>query len=167
MGNNDNSSSKDIHDEEEQSEQKLQLHVFLSARKFPINFGGIQAILRQQNEFMLTQNATSKEICSKVCRNKIVSPLQSGFVPGRFICENGMILHNTKLIAIHLSSDTIIALLLDQEKAYDRVYLEYLLAVMHKFNLPIKIIHSLLTLLFSTQTNINIINGHISNSFIT
>ncbi|KAL7312195.1 hypothetical protein PS15m_007989 [Mucor circinelloides] len=60
MDNNDNSSSKDIHDQEEQSEQKLQLHVFLSARKFPFNVGDIQAILRQQNEFMRTQNATAK-----------------------------------------------------------------------------------------------------------
>ena len=97
--------------------------------------------------------------------NKIICPQQSGFMPGRFIGENGMILHNTKLIANQQSSDTI-ALLLDQEKAYDRLHPEYLRAVMHKFNLPTNVIHSLLTLLFSTQIHINI-NGHISHSFIT
>jgi len=97
--------------------------------------------------------------------NKLICPQQSGFMPGRFIGENGMMLHNTKLIATQQSSESI-ALLLDQEKAYDRVHPEYLRAVMSQFNIPTNITHSLLTLLFSTQIHINI-NGHISHSFIT
>ncbi|KAK4518783.1 uncharacterized protein ATC70_009006 [Mucor velutinosus] len=97
--------------------------------------------------------------------NKIICPQQSGFMPGRFIGDNGMILHNTRLIAAETSSDSI-ALLLDQEKAYDRIHPDYLRAVMQRFNMPTNIIHSLLTLFFSTQIHINI-NGHISTDYIT
>ncbi|KAK4512809.1 uncharacterized protein ATC70_003517 [Mucor velutinosus] len=86
-------------------------------------------------------------------------------MPGRSIGNNGMILNNTRLIAAETSSNCI-ALLLDQEKTYDRIHPDYLLAVMHRFNLPTNIIHSLITLLFSTQIHINI-NGHISTSSIT
>lgn len=84
---------------------------------------------------------------------------------GRFIGDNGMILHNIRLIASEQSSDSI-ALLLDQEKAYDRIHPNYLRAVMSRFNLPTNIIHSWLTLFFSTRIHINI-NGHISASTIT
>ncbi|CEP09530.1 hypothetical protein, partial, partial [Parasitella parasitica] len=48
--------------------------------------------------------------------NQLISKQQSGFMPGRFIGDNGMILHATKLIAERQSSSCI-ALLLDQEKA--------------------------------------------------
>lgn len=96
--------------------------------------------------------------------NKIISPQQSGFMPGRFIGDNGMILHNTRLIASEQSSESI-ALLLDQEKAYDRIHPDYLRAIMQRFNMPTNIIHSLLTLFFSTRIHINI-NGHISANHI-
>ena len=92
--------------------------------------------------------------------NRLVSPQQSGFMPGRFIGDNGMILYTTKLLAAEMTSDHI-ALLLDQEKAYDRIHPTYLRAVMHRFNIPPAIIYSLLTLLFSTEIHINI-NGHVS-----
>ncbi|EPB83147.1 hypothetical protein HMPREF1544_10132 [Mucor circinelloides 1006PhL] len=66
---NGNSSDEDILDEEEQSQQELQLHVFLSALKSIINVGDIQAILRQQNELMHTQQElmrTQNAILNKV-----------------------------------------------------------------------------------------------------
>ncbi|CEP16173.1 hypothetical protein [Parasitella parasitica] len=50
--------------------------------------------------------------------NKLICPQQSGFMPGRFTGENGLIFQTTKLIGAQQSSETI-ALLLDQEKAYD------------------------------------------------
>ncbi|CEP09838.1 hypothetical protein, partial, partial [Parasitella parasitica] len=78
--------------------------------------------------------------------------------------DNGMILHCTKLLANQMSSDHI-ALLLDQEKAYDRIHPTYLQAVMQRFNIPSSITHSLLTLLFSTEIHINI-NGHVSKDHI-
>lgn len=96
--------------------------------------------------------------------NRLICPQQSGFMPGRFIGDNGMILQSTKLIATHQSSEHI-ALLLDQEKAYDRIHPAYLRAVMQRFNIPTTIIHSLLTLLFSTEIHINI-NGHVSQQHI-
>lgn len=59
---NGNSSGEDILDEEEQSQQESQLHVFLSALKSIINVGDIQAILRQQNELMRNQNAILNKV---------------------------------------------------------------------------------------------------------
>ncbi|CEP12136.1 hypothetical protein [Parasitella parasitica] len=56
-------------------------------------------------------------------------------MPGRFIGDNGLTLQLTKLIANQTSSDCI-ALILDQEKAYDRVHTTtYLRAVMQRFNI--------------------------------
>ncbi|CEP16727.1 hypothetical protein [Parasitella parasitica] len=51
--------------------------------------------------------------------NHLISKQQAGF-----IVDNGMILHATKLYAERRSSSCI-ALLLDKEKAYDRIHLDY------------------------------------------
>ncbi|KAG1387126.1 hypothetical protein G6F60_014235 [Rhizopus arrhizus] len=52
-----------------------------------------------------------------------------------------------------------IALLLDQEKAYDRVHPIYLRSVLLKFGFPPEFIASLLGLFFGNRVRINI-NGH-------
>lgn len=62
VDNGNSSSDEDILDEEEQSQQELQLHVVLSALKSVVNVGDIQAILRQQNELMRTQNAILNKV---------------------------------------------------------------------------------------------------------
>ncbi|CEP07078.1 hypothetical protein [Parasitella parasitica] len=83
---------------------------------------------------------------------------------GQFIQMRTANLQTTILIAAQHPSDCV-ALLLDQEKAYDRIHPEYLREVMQRFDIPSDLIHSLPTLLFSTQIHINI-NGHIPESHI-
>jgi hypothetical protein len=52
-----------------------------------------------------------------------------------------------------------IGLLLDQEKAYDRVHPAYLSAIMTRFGIPGTMIVSITNLFFSTQIQINV-NGN-------
>lgn len=92
-----------------------------------------------------------------------ISSHQLGFMPKRFIGENGMLLQTIQSIATDTNSDSI-ALLLDQEKAYDRVHFEYLRAMMKAFNLPDSIIHTLITLFSNTQIRINV-NGFLTEPF--
>ncbi|KAG1061168.1 hypothetical protein G6F42_027751 [Rhizopus arrhizus] len=83
----------------------------------------------------------------------------------RFICEPAMTLHCAQTLATATASNSI-ALLLDQEKAYDRVNLEYLTAVLHAYNLPHQLTHSQLSLFGHTQVRVNV-NGFLSESFST
>ncbi|KAG2198727.1 hypothetical protein INT47_005412 [Mucor saturninus] len=92
--------------------------------------------------------------------NDLISPQQMGFMPSRFIGENGKTLQTVMSIAEHTSSKTI-GLLLDQEKAYDRIHPTYLARMMNKFGIPSSIISSLCTLFFTTEIYIDI-NGHLS-----
>ena len=69
-------------------------------------------------------------------------------------------LQNAQANATYTDSKTI-ALLLDQEKAYDRVHPEYLARAMATFKISSSIIHSITHLFFSTQIQVNI-NGHVS-----
>lgn len=91
-----------------------------------------------------------------------ISTNQLGFMPKRFIGENGMLLQTTQAIATD-SKSTSIALLLDQEKAYDRVHFDYLATVMKAFNIPDSIIHSIITLFSETRIQVNI-NGFLTEA---
>ncbi|GAN11867.1 conserved hypothetical protein, partial [Mucor ambiguus] len=106
----------------------------------------------------------------------LISRHQLGFIPGRFIAENGMacqlIMEDAQrkwAIAeqqgddptfSHLDID--IGLLLDQEKAYDRVNLEYLKKVLAKFGFPRPLIKCINKLMGDNVIRINI-NGHLSS----
>lgn len=92
--------------------------------------------------------------------NDLISPQQMEFLPGRFIGENGKTLQTVMAIAEHTLPNTI-GLLLDQEKAYDRIHPSYLARMMTKFGIPSPIKESLCTLFFNTMIHINI-NGHLS-----
>ncbi|KAG1258817.1 hypothetical protein G6F68_008538 [Rhizopus microsporus] len=96
--------------------------------------------------------------------NRLISPQQLGFMPGRFIGENGKLLNVVMSVAEKTSSQAI-GLLLDQEKAYDRIHPEYLRQSMSVLGIPSAVIDSLCTLFFSTSIRINV-NGHLSDSFI-
>ena len=87
-----------------------------------------------------------------------------GFMPHRFIGENGKILQTVMSLAEHTSHNGI-GLLLDQEKAYDRIHPLYLGQVMTRFGIPSKVIHSISSLFFNTRIHINI-NGHISEPIL-
>jgi hypothetical protein len=78
--------------------------------------------------------------------NKI-SRQQLGFMPNRFIAEHGLQLSTIKMIAQHQKSQSI-ALMLDQEKAYDRIHPEYLASTMKQFGIPHTLIQSIITLFF-------------------
>ncbi|KAG1028039.1 hypothetical protein G6F26_002915 [Rhizopus arrhizus] len=96
--------------------------------------------------------------------NRLISLQQLGFMPGRFIGENGKLLNVVMSVAEKTSSQAI-GLLLDQEKAYDRIHPEYLRQSMSVLGIPSAVIDSLCTLFFSTSIRINV-NGHLSDSFI-
>ncbi|KAK4521179.1 uncharacterized protein ATC70_013124 [Mucor velutinosus] len=107
--------------------------------------------------------------------SNLISRQQLGFIPGRFIAENGMICQLLMEDAQRKWSiaeqqennptfstlDSDIGLLLDQEKAYDRVNLEYLTKVLRKFGFPRPLIKCISKLMGDNLIRINI-NGHLS-----
>ncbi|EIE89887.1 hypothetical protein RO3G_14598 [Rhizopus delemar RA 99-880] len=108
-----------------------------------------------------------KTLCSKLLNSriikraqKLVTPYQAGFLRGHFIADNGLLM---KLIMEHarLTSSDLVGLLLDQEKAYDRVHPAYLCKALHHFGFPPSIVQSLSTLFFNTGLHINV-NGFLS-----
>ncbi|KAG1572684.1 hypothetical protein G6F47_005257 [Rhizopus delemar] len=88
----------------------------------------------------------------------LINRCQTGFMPNRFITENGLVLN---IIMEHACKDNRqeIALLLDQEKAYDRVRPSYLRSVLLKFGFPTVLVNSLIGLFFSNRVNSN---GHLT-----
>jgi hypothetical protein len=91
----------------------------------------------------------------------IINRCQTGFMPNRFIAENGLVLNIVMEHARRCNRNDI-ALLLDQEKAYDRVHPSYLRAVMRKFGFPLVLVNSIIGLFFGNRVRINI-NGHFTN----
>jgi hypothetical protein len=94
-----------------------------------------------------------------ICQ-RIVNPFQTGFVKGRFIGDNGAlikcILDDAKLV-----QSSAFGLMLDQEKAYDRVHPLYLRATLLRFGFPIATVDCIVGLFFNTHISFNI-NGFIS-----
>lgn len=95
----------------------------------------------------------------------IISPQQTGFMPRRFIAEHGATLQTVTLLATAQKSSSI-ALLLDQNKAYDRIHPDYLSQVMEAFGIPSTITQCIISLFFTTQIQINV-NGHITQTPFT
>ncbi|KAG1546419.1 hypothetical protein G6F46_009806 [Rhizopus delemar] len=87
---------------------------------------------------------------------------QTGFMPERFIADNGA---TTRLIINIAERFKLpgIALLLDQEKAYDRVHPQYLKACLERFEFPSTLVTSILSLFFGTSLCINV-NGFLTTS---
>ncbi|KAG1049316.1 hypothetical protein G6F43_008349 [Rhizopus delemar] len=79
-------------------------------------------------------------------------------MPNRFIAENGLILNIAMEHAQRCKQEDV-ALLLDQEKAYDRVHLSYLKKVLLKFRFSPTLMSPLIALFFGNRVCINI-NGH-------
>ncbi|KAG0901624.1 hypothetical protein G6F33_013001 [Rhizopus arrhizus] len=90
----------------------------------------------------------------------LINRCQTGFMPNRFIAENGLMLN---IVMEHARKDNRqeIALLLDQEKAYDRVHPSYLRSVLLKFGFPTVLVNSLIGLFFGNRVRVNI-NGHLT-----
>lgn len=96
--------------------------------------------------------------------NKLLNPYQSGFIPGRFIGDNGFALSMVMEQARGFDSGGI-GLLLDQEKAYDRVHPDYLAAVLERFGFPATWIHCIQSLFFGNQVSVNI-NGFFTDAIL-
>lgn len=86
--------------------------------------------------------------------------VQTGFLLGKFISENGFAACLVIEYARHHHLPSV-GLLLDQEKAYDRVHPIYLHLILLPIGLPISLIISLCSLFFSTSISI-IVNGFLS-----
>ncbi|KAG1546735.1 hypothetical protein G6F49_010411 [Rhizopus delemar] len=85
---------------------------------------------------------------------------QTGFMPNRFIADNGATTRLVMDVAQRMKLPGI-ALLLDQEKAYDRVHPQYLQACLDKFGFPPSLVASIISLFFGTNLCINV------NGFLT
>lgn len=94
------------------------------------------------------------------CADSLVNPFQTGSIRRRFIADNG---HFMKLVMEHArtTNSSPIGLLLDQEKAYDRIHPEYLRRVMVRFGFsscPVNPTHQLFS---CTERQLNV-NGFLS-----
>ena len=112
---------------------------------------------------------TDAKVLTRIIANRLkpacgslICSIQTGFLPGRFIGDNGMIL-NTILADAALHEDKGVGLLLDQEKAYDRVHPEYLTKVLLRFGFPNTLVQTLRNLFLNTRIAVNI-NGHVSRA---
>jgi hypothetical protein len=87
-----------------------------------------------------------------------INQYQSGFLPHRFIAENGLAL---KLIMEQAETQGHegVGMLLDQEKAYDRVHPTYMEQTLLHFGFPVGFTRSICNLFFGNSVKINI-NGY-------
>lgn len=120
---------------------------------------------------------TDYKIFTRLLNNKIklisdglINKHQLGFLQGRYIAENGMkcqiIMEDAALDMARASqlnqfpvNGKAIGLLLDQEKAYDRVNLIYLRTILLRFGFPATIVDCIYKLMANNYIRINI-NGH-------
>jgi len=93
---------------------------------------------------------------------RIISPFQSGFLPNRFICDNGLAL-SMVLEQAQCYSHPDSGILLDQEKTYDRVNADYLCTVMHRFGFPEGFIFCVKQLFFGNNMFVNV-NGFFTSA---
>lgn len=98
----------------------------------------------------------------KKCLPKILHPDQKGFVPTRRL-EDAVIKASSLIDYCKIKNTPKYMILLDQEKAFDRVSREYLHAVIEKFNFPPKIKNAVKALYAVTTANISI-NGQLSTA---
>ncbi|KAG0763724.1 hypothetical protein G6F62_011136 [Rhizopus arrhizus] len=94
------------------------------------------------------------------CFNKLlpqlINPYQTVFLPNKLVSDNGwwnqVLMENLQNVAPELPQ---VAVLLDQEKAYDRVHPEYRQTMLSRFGFPDTLITAL-TRLFDTRISISV-----------
>ncbi|CEG77980.1 hypothetical protein RMATCC62417_12649 [Rhizopus microsporus] len=89
---------------------------------------------------------------------------QTGFFVERFIADNGLVTRLTMDIARRCRLPGI-ALLLDQEKAYDRVHPIYLRVCLLRFGFPTQFVDCIASLFFNTSLCVKV-NGFFSTAFV-
>ncbi|KAG1135747.1 hypothetical protein G6F37_012566 [Rhizopus arrhizus] len=97
----------------------------------------------------------------RLVMDNIINRYQTGFLADRFIAENGLVL-NILMEQAHVERRPEIGLLLDQEKAYDRVHPTYLCQTMLSFGFPESFVHSIGNLFFGNEVRINV-NGYFTD----
>lgn len=96
--------------------------------------------------------------------SQLLSPYQTGFLPKRFIADNFFLLKMIMTQAPTTAPDSI-GLLLDQEKAYDRVHPDYLRQVLIAFGFPPTLVQVIINLFFQNRVQVNV-NGHFTAPII-
>ncbi|KAG1137584.1 hypothetical protein G6F37_011126 [Rhizopus arrhizus] len=113
---------------------------------------------------------TDVKVFTRLLQSRMIRPSkelicqsQTGFLPEHFIGDNGLFL---QLIQTHasLSPAPDIRLMLDQEKAYDRVHPEYLTKVLLRFGFPETLVKTIINLFFGSKIQINV-NGFLTIEF--
>ncbi|KAG1136317.1 hypothetical protein G6F37_012049 [Rhizopus arrhizus] len=94
--------------------------------------------------------------------NNIIQCSQTGFMKGRFIGENGLLLH-LLLNQARYRQYPGIGLLLDQEKAYDRVNPQYLMKVMEAFGFRRQFLTCVHNFFFGNLIEVNV-NGYFTST---
>jgi hypothetical protein len=97
--------------------------------------------------------------------NSVISPTQTAFIPGRFILEGCVIVHEV-LHELKLRSDKGIIWKLDFEKAYDRVSWNFLFEVIERKGFPDRWLKWVEACVTGVKVCVNI-NGERSNFFRT
>ena len=118
------------------------------------NLRPIQLVCTDSKNFTRILNQRIMDVA-----DQIINPHQLGFMPGKYIAQTGlmvkMILENAA--AFYASSEYHHhGLLLDQQKAYDRVNLEYLEQVLLHYGFPLVFVQSLYSLFKYNRIHINV-----------
>jgi hypothetical protein len=101
--------------------------------------------------------------------NKIITPYQCGFLPGRYIGDHGMslqvIMDNARSASWRNSSNfaAYAGIMLDNAKAYDRVHPKYLSQVLLKFGFPEAFVTCITNLFFDNSIFVNV-NGFLTEA---
>ena len=93
----------------------------------------------------------------KLVIGKLIQPFQTGFMEGRFIGDNGMMAH-LLLQQARVNKHPGLGILLDQEKAYDRVHPTYLCKVLKWYGFSDQFVHCIHQLFFNNLLQVNV-NG--------
>lgn len=102
---------------------------------------------------------------NRVMSRLLIVPYQTEFKLHRLISDNAW-LNQILMVNLRYAAplDRNVAVLLDQEKAYDRVNTTYLAMVLHQFGFPVSLVASISNLFFSTRIFVSI-NGWSGSSF--
>ena len=143
-----------------------------------LNFGVISLIPKSSNPTYIKQfrpicvlndcfKFLSKAVTNRLTEvaNDVISPTQTAFIPGRFILEGCVIIHEV-LHEMRTRNLEGIVLKIDFEKAYDKVRWDFLIEVMERKGFPTKWISWIKSCVMGGRVCVNI-NGERTDFFRT
>ncbi|XP_050211612.1 uncharacterized protein LOC126661790 [Mercurialis annua] len=110
-------------------------------------------------------NTVSKVICNRLSKilDKIISPSQSGFVPGRNIYDNTLLAHEL-VRNYHRNKGNACALKIDLQKAYDTIEWDFIEETLIDLRFPRNFIMSVMSCIRNVKYSIQI-NGEVTGYF--